>query len=135
VTAFAPIRDYLDALVHPSVRADALIAVRHRAFMAPRLFASLAALGTLPVFLVLRGTPSVLEFIVLAWIIVPIAMAYLELPALKPGGGPALEPGAGAALEPGAGPALEHAVELAVDVRGDAVPAEMTDLPFYRRSK
>jgi hypothetical protein len=30
---------------------------------------------------------------------------------------------------------LEHAVELAVDVRGDAVPAEMTDLPFYRRSK
>jgi aminomethyltransferase len=66
---------------------------------------------------------------------VPIAMAYLELPALKPGGGPALEPGAGAALEPGAGPALEHAVELAVDVRGDAVPAEMTDLPFYRRSK
>ena len=76
MTAFAPIRDYLDALVHPSVRADALIAVRHRAFMAPRLFASLAALGTLPVFLVLRGTPSVLEFIVLAWIVVPIAMAY-----------------------------------------------------------
>jgi cell cycle sensor histidine kinase DivJ len=71
-----PIRDYLDALVHPSVRADALIAVRHRAFMAPRLFASLVALGTLPVYLALRGMPSVLEFAVLAWIIAPIAMAY-----------------------------------------------------------
>jgi aminomethyltransferase len=40
---------------------------------------------------------------------VPIAMAYLE-----------------------AGTDLEHAV-LAVDIRGDAVPADVTDLPFYRR--
>src|SRR6202011_424213 len=76
VNPSAPIRDYLDAFVHPSARADALIAMRHRAFMAPRLFGSLVALGTLPVFLALRGIPSVLEFVVLAWIIVPIAMAY-----------------------------------------------------------
>jgi cell cycle sensor histidine kinase DivJ len=76
VNPSAPIRDYLDALVHPSVRADALIAVRHRAFMAPRLFASLVALGTLPVYFALRGMPSVLEIVVLAWIIVPIAAAY-----------------------------------------------------------
>jgi aminomethyltransferase len=40
---------------------------------------------------------------------VPIAMAYLE-----------------------AGTDLEHS-ELAVDIRGDAVPADVTDLPFYRR--
>jgi aminomethyltransferase len=40
---------------------------------------------------------------------VPIAMAYLE-----------------------AGTDLGHSV-LAVDVRGDAVPADVTDLPFYRR--
>jgi aminomethyltransferase len=40
---------------------------------------------------------------------VPIAMAYLE-----------------------AGTDLGHSV-LAVDVRGDAVPADATDLPFYRR--
>jgi aminomethyltransferase len=40
---------------------------------------------------------------------VPIAMAYLE-----------------------AGTDLEHSV-LAVDIRGDAVPADVTDLPFYRR--
>jgi signal transduction histidine kinase len=76
VNPSAPIRDYLDALVHPSVRADALIAVRHRAFMAPRLFGSLVALGALPIYLVWRGTPSVLELVVLAWIIVPIGMAY-----------------------------------------------------------
>ena len=62
--------------MHPSVRADALIAVRHRAFMAPRLFGSIVALGTLPIYLALRGMPSALELVVLAWIIVPIAMAY-----------------------------------------------------------
>ena len=50
---------------------------------------------------------------------VPIAMAYLRLPAVEPGMELAEMP----------------AVELAVDIRGDAVPAEMTDLPFYRRSK
>jgi aminomethyltransferase len=54
---------------------------------------------------------------------VPIAMAYLELPAAEPG----VEPGVELAVEPG--------VELAVDIRGDAVPADVTDLPFYRRSK
>jgi aminomethyltransferase len=42
---------------------------------------------------------------------VPIAMAYLE---------------------PGAGP--DHP-GLAVDIRGQAAPADLTDLPFYRRSR
>ncbi len=57
-------------------RVDVLTAVRHRAFMAPRLFGSLIALGILPVFLALRGVPTFLEFVVLAWMIVPIATAY-----------------------------------------------------------
>jgi two-component system, cell cycle sensor histidine kinase DivJ len=74
-----PIGDYLDALVHPSARRDALMAVRHRAFIAPRIFASLIALAALPVFLAVRGVPSILEFIVLVWMIVPIATAcYLS---------------------------------------------------------
>jgi cell cycle sensor histidine kinase DivJ len=74
-----PIGDYLDALVHPSARADALMAVRHCAFIAPRIFASLLALAALPVFLAVRGVPSILEFIVLAWMVVPIATAcYLS---------------------------------------------------------
>jgi two-component system, cell cycle sensor histidine kinase DivJ len=76
VNASAPIRDYLNRLVHPVARANAITAVRHRAFMAPRLFGSLIALGILPVFLALRGVPTLLEFVVLAWMIVPIATAY-----------------------------------------------------------
>jgi cell cycle sensor histidine kinase DivJ len=71
-----PIRDFLDALVHPSAREDTLMAVRHRAFMAPRLFGSLIALGIFPVFLAVRGVPSAIEFVVLAWMIVPISTAY-----------------------------------------------------------
>jgi two-component system, cell cycle sensor histidine kinase DivJ len=74
-----PIGDYLDALVHPSARQDALMAVRHRAFIAPRLIGSLSALAALPVFLALRGVPSALEFIVLVWMVAPIATAcYLS---------------------------------------------------------
>jgi len=76
VNPSTPIRDFLDALVHPSAREDALTAERHRAFMVPRLFGSLIALGIFPVFLALRGVPSTLEFIVLAWMIVPISSAY-----------------------------------------------------------
>jgi cell cycle sensor histidine kinase DivJ len=72
----SPIRDFLDRLVHPSARTDVLTAVRHRAFMAPRLFGSLIALGILPIFLALRGVPTPLELVVLAWMVVPIATAY-----------------------------------------------------------
>jgi cell cycle sensor histidine kinase DivJ len=74
-----PIGEYLDALVHPSARRDALVAARHHAFIAPRIFASLIALAALPVFLAVRGVPSILEFIVLAWMTAPIATAcYLS---------------------------------------------------------
>jgi two-component system, cell cycle sensor histidine kinase DivJ len=74
-----PIGDYLDALVHPSARQDAPTAVRHRAFIAPRLVASLLALAALPVFLAANGVPGTLEFIVLVWLVAPIATAcYLS---------------------------------------------------------
>jgi two-component system, cell cycle sensor histidine kinase DivJ len=69
------IRDFLDALVHPSAREDPLTAERHIAFLAPRLYGSLLALGAFPVFLALNGVPSVLEFFMLAWMIFPIATA------------------------------------------------------------
>jgi two-component system, cell cycle sensor histidine kinase DivJ len=74
VNPSAPTRDYLDALVHPSAPEDAL--VRRRAVMAPRLFGSLIAICILPVFLVLRGVPTVREFVVLAGMMVPISTAY-----------------------------------------------------------
>jgi two-component system, cell cycle sensor histidine kinase DivJ len=76
VNLSASIHDFLDALVHQSARGDALTAERHLAFMVPRLFASLIALGAFPVFLALRGVPSALEFFVLAWMIVPISTAW-----------------------------------------------------------
>ncbi len=50
---------------------------------------------------------------------VPIAMAYLDA-------------GAGAGSDAGAG-AGEGKLDLAVGIRGEAVPAHLTDLPFYRR--
>ncbi len=75
MTVSTPIREFLDALVHPSVREDPLAAERHVAFMAPRLYGSLLALGLFPVFLALHGVPSALEFLVLAWMVFPIAAA------------------------------------------------------------
>ena len=70
------IRGYLETLVHPRARADALTAARHRAFMAPRLAASLLALGILPIFLALRSAPSVLDIALLVWTIVPLSIVY-----------------------------------------------------------
>lgn len=69
-------RDCLDALVHPSVRYDALTSARHRAFMAPRLLGSLAAFAAFPVYLALRGAPSAFEVAAFAWLIAPILLSY-----------------------------------------------------------
>ena len=50
-----PVWNYVDALVHPSARQDALMAARHRAFIAPRLLGSFAALASFPVYIAFRG--------------------------------------------------------------------------------
>jgi cell cycle sensor histidine kinase DivJ len=71
-----PIRDYIDTLVHPSVRHDALTAARHRAFIAPRLIGSVAALAAFPVYIAMRGMPSTLEVLVFGWLVLPILTAY-----------------------------------------------------------
>ena len=55
---FKPIRDYVDTLVHPSAQRDALTASRHRAFIAPRLLGSIAALAALPLYIAMRGVPT-----------------------------------------------------------------------------
>jgi cell cycle sensor histidine kinase DivJ len=74
-----PVWNYVDALVHPSARQDALMAARHRAFIAPRLIGSLIALASFPVYLVFRGVPSALEIGVFAWLVAPILIAnYLS---------------------------------------------------------
>ena len=71
-----PIRDYLDTLVHPSAQHDPLTAARHRAFIAPRLIGSVVALAVFPVYIAMRGVPSMLEVIVFAWLVAPILSAY-----------------------------------------------------------
>jgi two-component system, cell cycle sensor histidine kinase DivJ len=75
VGSFAAVREYIDSLIHPSAQHDALASSRHRAFIAPRLLGSLVALAALPIYVVLRGVPSLLEVIVFAWLIAPILIA------------------------------------------------------------
>ncbi len=71
-----PVWNYVDALVHPVAREDALTAARHRAFIAPRLLGSLIALACFPAYLVFRGVPSALEIGVFGWLVAPILIAY-----------------------------------------------------------
>ncbi len=73
---FAPVRDYIAALVHPTAQQDALTAARHRAFIAPRLLGSIFVLAAFPAYLIARGAPNALELIVFAWLVVPILTAY-----------------------------------------------------------
>ena len=75
VSFLTPLWQYVDALVYPAARQDALMAARHRAFIAPRLIGSFAALASFPVFVAVRGVPSVLEVGVFAWLVAPILTA------------------------------------------------------------
>jgi cell cycle sensor histidine kinase DivJ len=70
------VSNYIEALVHPWARRDALTAARHRAFMAPRLLGSFAALVGLPIYMSIRGVPSALEIGVFGWLVAPILIAY-----------------------------------------------------------
>src|SRR3981081_662962 len=76
VTVVSISRDCLDALLHRSARYDALTRARHRAFMAPRLLGSLAALAAFPVYLAMRGAPTALEVAAFGWLIAPILLSW-----------------------------------------------------------
>ena len=76
MSLLTPVWNYVDALVHPSAQQDALTAARHRAFIAPRLLGSFAALASFPVYIALRGVPSALELGVFGWLVAPILIAY-----------------------------------------------------------
>jgi cell cycle sensor histidine kinase DivJ len=74
-----PLRAYIEALVHPAARSDALTAARHRAFISVRLFGGLCVLAAIPVLLAFRGAPTALEALLFAWLILPLAVvAYLS---------------------------------------------------------
>ena len=72
----APIRNYIETLIHPSAQRDVLTAARHRAFIAPRLLGSIVALAAFPVYLLVRGAPSAIELLVVTWLVAPILIAY-----------------------------------------------------------
>jgi cell cycle sensor histidine kinase DivJ len=76
VPVFEPIRTYIDGLVHPSVRADALAAARHRAFIGSHLGAGVAALALFPLYLAIRGAPDAAAVAALAWLASPLALAW-----------------------------------------------------------
>jgi two-component system, cell cycle sensor histidine kinase DivJ len=76
VNILASVRDYIDALVHPTARHDSSAAARHRAFIAPRLLGSFAALAAFPVYLGMRGIPSAAEIVIFAWLLAPLLIAY-----------------------------------------------------------
>jgi two-component system, cell cycle sensor histidine kinase DivJ len=76
VNVLAPFRDYIDALVHPSARHDALTAARHRAFIGSRILIGLSTLATFPLYLVFKGVPGLLEAFFFAWMLLPILNAY-----------------------------------------------------------
>ena len=76
VSFLTPVWNYVDALVHPAAKQDALTAARHRAFIAPRLVGSFVALASFPVYIAFRGVPSVIEVAVFGWLVAPILIAY-----------------------------------------------------------
>ena len=73
------VRAYIDALVHPSARTDALAVARHRSFIAVRLLCALVVLSAIPVYLAVRGVPTPLEAVIFAWLVAPLlVVAYLS---------------------------------------------------------
>jgi cell cycle sensor histidine kinase DivJ len=79
IVLLEPVRTYIEALVHPSARSDALTASRHRAFIAVRLLGGLIVLAAIPLYLALRGAPTVIEAFLFAWLVAPLlVVGYLS---------------------------------------------------------
>jgi cell cycle sensor histidine kinase DivJ len=76
VRFLTPVWNYVDALVHLSARQNALTVVRHRGFIASRLLGSFAALACFPVYLAVRGVPTLLEVGAFGWLVAPIVIAF-----------------------------------------------------------
>ena len=76
LSVISKIVGFVDSLLHPSARRDALSSTRHRAFIAAHLLGAVALLAVFPVYLALRGTPTPLEALSFAWLVVPIGIAY-----------------------------------------------------------
>jgi len=66
------LRAYVEALVHPSARVDPRAFARHFFFIATRLSVGLVAFAALPVYLAVRGVPSLLEATAYCWFLLPL---------------------------------------------------------------
>jgi cell cycle sensor histidine kinase DivJ len=75
-SVFHPVQAYLDGLLHVSARQDTLVAARHRAFFATRLFVGLAALAALPLYLAWRGAPQPVEVLGFASMMLPLLVVW-----------------------------------------------------------
>ena len=53
-----------------------MTSARHRSFIALRMGGGLAVLSGVPVYLAIRGAPSMIEVMILAWAISPILISY-----------------------------------------------------------
>lgn len=76
VIQLEPVKAYIDALVHPSARTDALTAARHRSFISMRLLGGLTVLAATPVLLALRGAPGPLEGVIFVGLLSPLAVVW-----------------------------------------------------------
>jgi len=74
VGLLAPLRNYIDTLVHTSAQQDALTSARHRVFIAPRLLIGLFVFAAFPLYVALRGVPSVPEALMFGWLVTLIAI-------------------------------------------------------------
>jgi two-component system, cell cycle sensor histidine kinase DivJ len=69
------LRIYVEALIHPSARLHPRAFARHFFFIATRLSVGLTAFAALPVYLAVRGVPSMLEAIAYCWFVLPLFVA------------------------------------------------------------
>ena len=64
-------------MVHPSVQGDRVAVARHRSFISSHMAGGLLALCVFPVYLAAYGQPELLEVLVFAWFVSPVAIALL----------------------------------------------------------
>ena len=73
---FSELTRIFDGLVHPSAAGDHFAFMRHRSFLAGHFAASLVVLAILPLGLAVAGPVSPIQAALLAWLILPLAIAF-----------------------------------------------------------
>ncbi|MBZ0218292.1 MAG: PAS domain-containing sensor histidine kinase [Fimbriimonadaceae bacterium] len=66
---------WIGTIVHPSIAHDRVLVARHRSFISSHLAGGLIALCVLPVYLAVYGQPRLIEALVFAWFVSPVAIA------------------------------------------------------------